>query len=109
MTRVRSIALLLLATAAIAPSTLNAACTSPAGIEGEQIYNTDYATMQFCDNTNWISMAASGSITAELDPKVGTLTPAQINAAMQKYIDPSKISIFKAGDFAKANEAQPKP
>lgn len=54
----------------------SAACTSPAGVEGEVIYNTDYATMQFCDNTSWISMAASGSITAELDPKVGTLTPS---------------------------------
>lgn len=53
-----------------------AACTSPAGLEGEVMYNTDYATMQFCDGTNWISMAASGSATAELDPKVGTLTPS---------------------------------
>ena len=53
-----------------------AGCGSPTGVEGEVIYNTDYATMQFCDGTNWISMAASGSITAELDPKVGTLTPS---------------------------------
>jgi hypothetical protein len=53
---------------------LRAACTSPAGTEGEQVYNTDYATMQFCDGTNWIGMAASGSATAELDPKVGALT-----------------------------------
>ncbi len=51
-----------------------AACTNPAGVEGEVIYNTDYATMQFCDNTNWVSMAASGSATAELDPKVGAMT-----------------------------------
>lgn len=54
----------------------HAACASPSGVEGEVLYNTDYATMQFCDGTNWISMAASGSITAELDPKVGTLTPS---------------------------------
>jgi len=60
----------------LAASAGHAACTSPAGVEGEVIYNTDYATMQFCDNTSWISMAASGSITAELDPKVGTLTPS---------------------------------
>ena len=58
----------------LAASAGYAACTSPAGVEGEVIYNTDYATMQFCDNTSWISMAASGSITAETDPKVGTLT-----------------------------------
>jgi hypothetical protein len=74
MTRTRTLALLLLASAmATMPSTLRAACTNPAGIEGEQIYNTDYAVMQFCDNTNWISMAASGSATAEIDPKVGAL------------------------------------
>lgn len=38
----------------------------------------------------------------ELDKKVATLTPAEINAAMKKYLTPDKISIFKAGDFAKA-------
>lgn len=69
----RLLALLLLS-AAIAPSMLHAACTNPAAVEGEQVYNTDYATMQFCDGTNWISMAASGSATVELDPKVGALT-----------------------------------
>lgn len=49
------------------------ACSNPTGLEGEVIYNTDYATMQFCDGSNWISMAASGTI-PELDPKVGALT-----------------------------------
>ena len=38
----------------------------------------------------------------ELDKKVAALTPADINAAMKKYLTPDKISIFKAGDFAKA-------
>jgi zinc protease len=38
----------------------------------------------------------------ELDRKVAALTPVQINAAMKKYLTPDKISIFKAGDFAKA-------
>ncbi|MGI8469944.1 MAG: M16 family metallopeptidase, partial [Pyrinomonadaceae bacterium] len=38
----------------------------------------------------------------ELDKKVQSLTPEQINAAMKKYMTPDKISIFKAGDFAKA-------
>lgn len=39
---------------------------------------------------------------SELDRKIGALTPAEINAAMKKYLTPDKISIFKAGDFAKA-------
>lgn len=63
-----------LAGAILLPDRALAACAAPVGVEGEVMYNTDYATMQFCDGTNWISMAASGSITAEQDPKVGTLT-----------------------------------
>ncbi|MBS1788366.1 MAG: insulinase family protein [Acidobacteria bacterium] len=38
---------------------------------------------------------------ADLEKKVGSLTPEQIVAALRKYIDPAKISIIKAGDFAK--------
>lgn len=40
-----------------------------------------------------------------LDKKVQALTPDQINAAMKKYLTPDKISVFKAGDFAKAKAA----
>ena len=55
------------------PLAVFAACTSPPGSAGDQMYNTDYATMQFCNGTSWVSMAASGAMT-ELDPKVSTLT-----------------------------------
>ncbi|GAB4035269.1 M16 family metallopeptidase [Spirosoma jeollabukense] len=48
---------------------------------------------------------------AEFEKKIESLTPEQVNAAMKKHIDPSKISIIKAGDFAKAakkaTDAQP--
>jgi zinc protease len=37
----------------------------------------------------------------EFDKKVQSLTPEQINAAMKKYLTIDKISIVKAGDFAK--------
>lgn len=40
---------------------------------------------------------------ADLERKVAALEPAQINAALRKYVQPAKISFFKAGDFAKAN------
>lgn len=43
----------------------------------------------------------------ELEKKVQALTPEQINAAMKKYLTPDKISIFKAGDFAKSKAAKP--
>jgi zinc protease len=38
---------------------------------------------------------------ADFEAKVKALTPEQINAAMRKYVDPSKMVIYKAGDFAK--------
>lgn len=38
----------------------------------------------------------------ELEQKVAGLTVEQVNTAMKKHLTPDKISIFKAGDFAKA-------
>ena len=38
---------------------------------------------------------------ADLEKRVSELKTEEVNAAMRKYIDPEKISIFKAGDFAK--------
>lgn len=42
---------------------------------------------------------------AELEAKVQALGVDQVNAALKKYLDPAKISIVKAGDFAKAKAA----
>jgi zinc protease len=39
---------------------------------------------------------------AELEKKVLSLTPGQLQAAFRKYIDPAGISFFRAGDFEKA-------
>ena len=55
--------------AAIAPGTLFAACTSPAGNAGDQFYNTTYNSMQFCNGTSWINMGSQGSVVG-----LGTLT-----------------------------------
>ncbi|HKP87099.1 MAG TPA: pitrilysin family protein [Blastocatellia bacterium] len=43
---------------------------------------------------------------AELEKKIAALTPDEINAAMRRYIDPAKITIIKAGDFAKTAQAK---
>jgi zinc protease len=43
---------------------------------------------------------------AELEKKIEALTPEQILSAMRKHIDPAKITIIKAGDFAKAAQKQ---
>jgi len=40
---------------------------------------------------------------SELEKKVMSLTPEQLQAAMRKYIDLSQLSYFRAGDFKKAN------
>ncbi len=41
---------------------------------------------------------------ADLEHKVQALTNDQILAALHKHFDPSKISVFVAGDFAKADK-----
>lgn len=40
----------------------------------------------------------------EIEKKVNSLTVADVNAAMKKFLTPDKISIFKAGDFANADK-----
>jgi len=46
---------------------------------------------------------------AAIDQKVSALTPAQIQAAMQKHIDLSKVTIVKAGNFGGNAAPAPKP
>ena len=49
----------------------NAACSGPLGNAGDIVFNSDYHIMQYCDNTNWITMGASkpfSSDTGCLDP-----------------------------------------
>ncbi len=45
---------------------------------------------------------------AQVEEKIAALTPDAVNAALRRWIDPSKITIIKAGDFAKA-QAAPAP
>jgi zinc protease len=44
---------------------------------------------------------------AQFEQKIASLTLDEVNAALRKWIDPSKITIIKAGDFAKAAAAPP--
>jgi zinc protease len=39
---------------------------------------------------------------AQLDAKIQALTGEQVQAAMHRHIDPAKLTMVKAGDFAKA-------
>jgi len=42
----------------------------------------------------------------DLEKKVAALNPEDVAAAMRRNIDPAKISVVKAGDFAKAAAAK---
>ncbi|MGB5081372.1 MAG: pitrilysin family protein [Burkholderiales bacterium] len=42
----------------------------------------------------------------ELERRIAALTPQAVAAALRRYIDPARLSVFKAGDFSKA-AAQP--
>jgi zinc protease len=50
---------------------------------------------------NYLFIGRTLTYDADLDAKLKALTPEQIVAAMRRYIDPAKITIIKAGDFAK--------
>ncbi len=50
---------------------------------------------------NYLFLNRTFAFDADLDRRIQALTPEQINAAMRKYITPDKITIIKAGDFAK--------
>jgi zinc protease len=44
---------------------------------------------------------------AELEKKIAALTPEQVNAALQKHIDPKKLVIVTAGDFEAKTPVNP--
>ena len=78
-------------------------CINPAGIEGDQVYNSTHKTMQFCDGTNWYSMKGGnisgdnlGNHTATTDlnmdsNKITNITDptAAQDAATKAYVDAS--------------------
>jgi len=44
-----------------------AACSNPAGVAGEMMFNSSVNTMQYCDNTNWIDMGPLANVTSGLE------------------------------------------
>ena len=51
--------------------------------------------------TSYLFLGRSFAWDTDLESKIAALTPAQVNAALAKYIDPSKLSLVVAGDFKK--------
>lgn len=56
----RALCAALLLLAALSPAA-HAACSSPTGAAGDQIYNSTHNVMQYCNGTNWIAMGADGA------------------------------------------------
>lgn len=56
------IALFMLFLLGLSPA--QAACSDPAGEEGEVMYNTTYKTVQFCDGTDWWRTKKGGGLAA---------------------------------------------
>ncbi len=50
---------------------------------------------------NYLFLGRTLQFDSDLDAKLRALTPEQIVAAMRRHIDPTKMTIIKAGDFAK--------
>jgi len=77
-----------------------AACTDPVGVAGEVVYNSTYATMAFCDNTNWISMAggvAAGGGGGLTNGDKGDITVGGSGSSLT--IDDSTITYSKMQDM----------
>jgi hypothetical protein len=66
----------------LAAGNANAACSSPAGNTGDQIYASNYNTMVFCDGARWVSMAGGVSVTVNTSGGGGA-TPAGSSADVQ--------------------------
>jgi zinc protease len=52
--------------------------------------------------SNYLFIGRTLDWDATLNTRVNALTVDQVNAAMRKHVDPSKLSVVKAGDFKKA-------
>ena len=55
---------ILFITAFIFPIQSWAACTGPAGVEAQILYNSDHKTVQYCDGTSWIALGKADLTTA---------------------------------------------
>ncbi len=51
---------------------------------------------------NYLFLNRTIAFDQSFEEQIKNLTPAQVNAAMKKYITPDNITIIKAGDFAKS-------
>ncbi len=87
-----------------------------AGVRPEEVADAKaglierYKVYRSHDNTlagmlsNYLFLGRTFAWDADLERKLKALTPTQVNGALAKHITPAKISIVRAGDFAKAKD-----
>lgn len=51
-----SLFVIVFALTCLSPLTARAACSNPAGVEGQMMFNVDYHVVQYCDDTDWIAV-----------------------------------------------------
>ena len=54
---------------------------------------------------NELALGRTMQFDADLDARIAAVTPDAVNAALRQAIDPAKIVMIKAGDFARAKQA----
>lgn len=54
---------------------------------------------------NYLDLGRTMEWNAELERRIAALTLEEVNAAVKRHLNAQKLSIFKAGDFAKAKAA----
>ncbi len=84
---------LLLAMAAWLPGQAFAACTSPSGTPGDQMYNNVYNIMQYCNGSVWVNMS---SIAPGAFGSVGALTNGDLCTSDGTAIDCTTSTLLAA-------------
>ncbi len=56
----------------------------------------------------YLTMGRTMAYDKELEAKIAALTAAQVNEALRRNIDPARLSVISAGDFAKGGGAKAK-
>ncbi len=59
--------------------------------------------------TDHILGGRSIDVDEEIDRRIGAATLAEVNAAVRTYIDPARLVIVRAGDFAATPPRPPNP
>jgi zinc protease len=72
-------------------------------LEGEQLSRAQDGSLSSQLSSN-LYFDRTFQFSAEMEERIRSLTVDEVNAAVRRHLDPEKITIVKAGDFAGAEE-----